>query len=114
MVSVGVWWRVLVLDGECWMVSVGVGWRVLVLDGRALNEARSADGSCLGAEDEGRLSLQISLSERGERPAHLDKLKPYVLENIMVLLVLPPPEGVAYPKIGVYMLNAGVKQLFVK
>ncbi|XP_060773092.1 transmembrane protein 131-like isoform X2 [Neoarius graeffei] len=71
-------------------------------------------GSCFGAEDEGRLSLQISLSERGERPAHLDKLKPYVLENIMVLLVLPPPGGVAYPKIGVYMLNSGVKQLFVK
>ncbi|XP_060720169.1 transmembrane protein 131-like isoform X1 [Tachysurus vachellii] len=71
-------------------------------------------GSCFGAEDEGRLSLQISLSERGERPAHLDKLKPYVLENIMVLLILPPPEGVAYPKIGVYMLNSGVKQLFVK
>ncbi|KAM9449921.1 transmembrane protein 131-like isoform 3-T3 [Clarias gariepinus] len=72
-------------------------------------------GSCFGAEDEGRLSLQISLSERGERPAHLDKLKPYVLENIMVLLVLPPPGGAAaYPKIGVYMLNSGVKQLFVK
>ncbi|KAG7314166.1 hypothetical protein KOW79_022662 [Hemibagrus wyckioides] len=71
-------------------------------------------GSCFGAEDDGRLSLQISLSERGERPAHLDKLKPYVLENIMVLHVLPPPGGVAYPKIGVYMLNSGVKQLFVK
>ncbi|XP_017316559.1 transmembrane protein 131-like isoform X2 [Ictalurus punctatus] len=71
-------------------------------------------GSCFGAEDEGRLSVQISLSERGERPAHLDKLKPYVLENIMVLLVLPPPGGVSYPKIGVYMLNSGVKQLFVK
>ncbi|KAF5902206.1 transmembrane protein, partial [Clarias magur] len=71
-------------------------------------------GSCFGAEDEGRFSLQISLSERGERPAHLDKLKPYVLENIMVLLDLPPPGGAAYPKIGVYMLNSGVKQLFVK
>ncbi|KAK3507747.1 hypothetical protein QTP70_035010, partial [Hemibagrus guttatus] len=71
-------------------------------------------GSCFGAEHEGRLSLQISLSERGERPAHLDKLKPYVLENIMVMHVLPPPGGVAYPKIGVYMLNSGVKQLFVK
>ncbi|KAF7686899.1 hypothetical protein HF521_015292 [Silurus meridionalis] len=71
-------------------------------------------GLCFGAEDEGRFSLQISLSERGERPAYLDKMKPYVLENIMVLLVLPPPGGAAYPKIGVYMLNSGVKQLFVK
>ncbi|KAI4901851.1 hypothetical protein NFI96_034598, partial [Prochilodus magdalenae] len=80
--------------------------------------------SCFGAEDEGRLSLQISLSEQGERPAHLDKLKPYVLENIMVLLVLPPPGGstsphlfallTADPRIGVYMLNSGVKQLSVK
>ncbi|XP_062865266.1 transmembrane protein 131-like [Trichomycterus rosablanca] len=71
-------------------------------------------GSCFGAEDEGRLSLQISLSERGERSTHLDKLKPYVLENIMVLLILPPSGGAAYPKIGVYMLNSGIRQLFVK
>ncbi|XP_049328514.1 transmembrane protein 131-like isoform X4 [Astyanax mexicanus] len=71
--------------------------------------------SCFGAEEEGRLSLQISLAERGERPAHLDKLKPYVLENIMVLLVLPPLGGATSdPRIGVYMLNSGVKQLSVK
>ncbi|XP_037388774.1 transmembrane protein 131-like isoform X1 [Pygocentrus nattereri] len=70
---------------------------------------------CFGAEEEGRLSLQINLSEQGERPAHLDKLKPYVLENIMVLLVLPPPGGeTPDPRIGVYMLNSGVKQLSVK
>lgn len=50
-----------------------------------------SQGWCLVSE-EGRIALQISLSERGERPTHLDKLKPYVLENIVVLLVLPPPE----------------------
>ncbi|XP_058627783.1 transmembrane protein 131-like isoform X3 [Onychostoma macrolepis] len=69
-------------------------------------------GWCLVSE-EGRIALQISLSERGERLAHLDKLKPYVLENIVVLLVLPPPDAV-YPRIGVFMLNSGVKKLFVK
>lgn len=42
--------------------------------------------------EEGRIALQISLSERGVGPTHLDKLKPYVLENIVVLLVLPSPE----------------------
>ncbi|XP_051558414.1 transmembrane protein 131-like isoform X2 [Myxocyprinus asiaticus] len=70
-------------------------------------------GGCLVSE-EGRIALQISLSERGERPTHLDKLKPYVLENIMVLLVLPPPGNSVYSRIGVYMLNSGVKKLFVK
>lgn len=71
-------------------------------------------GWCLVSE-EGRIALQISLSERGERPTHLDKLKPYVLENIVVLLVLPPPEdAVSDPRIGVFMLNSGVKKLFVK
>ncbi|XP_051560942.1 transmembrane protein 131-like isoform X1 [Myxocyprinus asiaticus] len=69
---------------------------------------------CLVSE-EGEIALQISLSERGERPTHLDKLKPYVLENIMVLLVLPPPgDSVSDPRIRVYMLNSGVKKLFVK
>ncbi|XP_073698258.1 transmembrane protein 131-like [Garra rufa] len=71
-------------------------------------------GWCLVSE-EGRIALQISLSEKGERPNHLDKLKPYVLENIVVLLVLPPPEdAVSDPRIGVFMLNSGVKKLFVK
>ncbi|XP_076872623.1 transmembrane protein 131-like isoform X2 [Brachyhypopomus gauderio] len=72
-------------------------------------------GSCFEAEKDGHLSLQISLSERGEKPAHLDKLKPYVLENIMVLLVLLPQDGtVADPRIRVYMVNTGARQLFVK
>ncbi|XP_016430638.1 transmembrane protein 131-like isoform X2 [Sinocyclocheilus rhinocerous] len=68
-------------------------------------------GWCLVSE-EGRFALRISLSERGDR--HLDKLKPYVLENIVVLLVLPPPEDAADPRIGVFVLNSGVKQLCVK
>uniref|UniRef100_A0A8C2J2I1 Transmembrane 131 like n=1 Tax=Cyprinus carpio TaxID=7962 RepID=A0A8C2J2I1_CYPCA len=71
-------------------------------------------GWCLVSE-EGRIALQISLSERLERPTHWDKLKPYVLENIVVLLVLPPPEdAVSDPRIGVFMLNSGDKKLFVK
>lgn len=53
----------------------------------------SSQGWCLVSEG-GRIALQISLSERGERPTHLDKLKPYVLENIVVLLVLPSPDAV--------------------
>ncbi|XP_042574116.1 transmembrane protein 131-like isoform X2 [Cyprinus carpio] len=68
-------------------------------------------GWCLVSE-EGRFVLRISLSERGDK--HLDKLKPYVLENIVVLLVLPPPEDAADPRTGVFVLNSGVKQLFVK
>uniref|UniRef100_A0A4W4ETS7 Transmembrane 131 like n=2 Tax=Electrophorus electricus TaxID=8005 RepID=A0A4W4ETS7_ELEEL len=76
---------------------------------------RNPQGICFQTEKEGRLSLQISLSERGERPAHLDKLKPYVLESIMVLLVLLPQGGTATdPRIGVYMVNSGSRQLFVK
>ncbi|XP_039549868.1 transmembrane protein 131-like isoform X5 [Pimephales promelas] len=69
-------------------------------------------GWCLVSEG-GRIALQISLSERGERPTHLDKLKPYVLENIVVLLVLPSPDA-DNPRIEVFMLNSGVKKLFVK
>ncbi|TKS68446.1 Transmembrane protein 131-like [Collichthys lucidus] len=42
-------------------------------------------GSCLQSEE--RLSLQINLSAHGDRPADLDKLKPYVIEHILVLLV---------------------------
>lgn len=47
----------------------------------------SSQGSCLQSEE--RLSLQINLSARGDRPADLDKLKPYVIEHILVLLVAP-------------------------
>lgn len=46
-----------------------------------------SQGSCLHSEE--RLSLQINLSTRGDRPADLDKLKPYIIEHILVLLVAP-------------------------
>ncbi|KAJ3615193.1 hypothetical protein NHX12_018761, partial [Muraenolepis orangiensis] len=46
-------------------------------------------GSCL--QSEASLSLQIDLSERGEPPGDLDKLKPYILEHILVLLMAPAP-----------------------
>lgn len=46
-----------------------------------------SQGSCLQSEE--RLSLQINLSARGDQPADLDKLKPYVIEHILVLLVAP-------------------------
>lgn len=71
-------------------------------------------GSCLQSEE--HLSLQINLSARGDRPADLDKLKPYVIEHIVVLLMAPTagPAAAGEPKIGVYMLNSGAKKLFVK
>ncbi|KAM4604313.1 transmembrane protein 131-like isoform 2-T2 [Polymixia lowei] len=71
-------------------------------------------GSCLQSEE--RLSLQINLSERSERPADLDKLKPYVIEHILVLLMAPAAGrgAVGEPKIGIYMLNSGGKKLYVK
>lgn len=47
----------------------------------------SVQGSCLQSEE--HLSLQINLLARGDRPADLDKLKPYVIEHILVLLVAP-------------------------
>ncbi|XP_070834113.1 transmembrane protein 131-like isoform X1 [Chaetodon trifascialis] len=74
----------------------------------------SPQGSCLQSEE--RLSLQINLSARGDRPADLDKLKPYVIEHILVLLVAPAAgqAAVGEPKIGVYMLNSGSKKLDVK
>ncbi|XP_026215381.1 transmembrane protein 131-like isoform X2 [Anabas testudineus] len=74
----------------------------------------SPQGSCLQSEE--RLSLQINLSARGDRPADLDKLKPYIIEHILVLLVAPTAgqAAVGEPKIGVYMLNSGGKKLYVK
>ncbi|XP_023273181.1 transmembrane protein 131-like [Seriola lalandi dorsalis] len=71
-------------------------------------------GSCLQSEE--RLSLQINLSARGDRPTDLDKLKPYVIEHILVLLVAPTDgeAAVGEPKIGVYMLNSGGKKLYIK
>lgn len=55
----------------------------LVCDRRALPVP--SQGSCFQSEE--RLSLQINLSARGDRPADLDKLKPYIIEHILVLLV---------------------------
>nr|XP_020469976.1 transmembrane protein 131-like [Monopterus albus] len=74
----------------------------------------SPQGSCLKSEE--RLSLQINLSTRGDQPADLDKLKPYIIEHILVLLVAPTagPSTVGDPKIGVHMLNSGGKKLYVK
>ncbi|XP_029949693.1 transmembrane protein 131-like isoform X2 [Salarias fasciatus] len=74
----------------------------------------SPQGSCLQSEE--RLSLQINLSARGDRPADLDKLKPYVIEHILVLLVAPSAQQAAIgeAKIGVYMINSGGKKLHVK
>ncbi|XP_068445189.1 transmembrane protein 131-like isoform X1 [Clinocottus analis] len=71
-------------------------------------------GSCLQSEE--RLSLQINLSAHGDRPTDLDKLKPYIIEHILVLLMAPAagPAAVGEPKIGVYMLNSGGKKLCVK
>lgn len=53
-----------------------------------------SQGSCLQSEE--RLSLQINLSARGDQPADLDKLKPYVIEHILVLLVAPAAEQDAF------------------
>ncbi|XP_069545848.1 transmembrane protein 131-like isoform X2 [Brachyistius frenatus] len=76
--------------------------------------SNSPQGSCLQSEQ--RLNLQINLSARGDRPADLDKLKPYVIEHILVLLVAPSAGQAALgeAKIGVYMLNSGGKKLYVK
>ncbi|CAL8330823.1 unnamed protein product [Lota lota] len=71
-------------------------------------------GSCLQSETS--LSLHINLSERGDRPGDLDKLKPYILEHILVLLMAPAPgpSSAGDPKIGIYMLNSGGKKLYIK
>lgn len=47
----------------------------------------SSQGSCL--QNEERLSLQINLSARGDQPADLDKLKPYIIEHILFVLIAP-------------------------
>ncbi|XP_056136082.1 transmembrane protein 131-like isoform X2 [Lampris incognitus] len=74
----------------------------------------SPQGSCLQSEE--RLTLQINLSERSERPADLDKLKPYITEHILVVLMAPAPgrATLGEPKIGVYMLNSRGKKLYIK
>ncbi|XP_070772139.1 transmembrane protein 131-like [Enoplosus armatus] len=76
--------------------------------------SNNPQGSCLQSEE--RLSLQINLSARGDRPTDLDKLKPYVIEHILVLLVAPTAgqAAVGEPKIGVSMLNSGGKKFYVK
>uniref|UniRef100_A0AAZ3S0P4 Transmembrane protein 131-like n=1 Tax=Oncorhynchus tshawytscha TaxID=74940 RepID=A0AAZ3S0P4_ONCTS len=62
------------------------------------------------------LNLQIRLSEHTERPADMDKLKPYVIEHILVLLVAPATDAVTPRElnIGICMLNSGGKKLYVK
>ncbi|XP_041640880.1 transmembrane protein 131-like isoform X2 [Cheilinus undulatus] len=74
----------------------------------------SPQGSCLQSEE--RLSLQINLSARGDRPADLDKLKPYVIEHILVLLMAPTagPAAVGELRLGVYLLNSGGKKFYIK
>ncbi|XP_061769349.1 transmembrane protein 131-like isoform X3 [Nerophis ophidion] len=70
-------------------------------------------GSCLQSDE--RLSLQINLSARGDQPADLDKLKPYVIEHILLLLVVPAAgQAAVEPKIRVHMQNSGSKRLYVK
>ncbi|XP_035274795.1 transmembrane protein 131-like isoform X1 [Anguilla anguilla] len=69
-------------------------------------------GSCFAAE---KLTARISLSERGERRRDLERLKPYVIENIMVLFVMSSGgNGLREPRIKIYMLNSGAEKLFVK
>lgn len=68
----------------------------------------SPEGSCLQSEE--RLILQINLSAHGDRPTDLDKLKPYVIEHILLLIAHTAGE----PKLGVYMLNSGGKKLDIK
>ncbi|XP_077380651.1 transmembrane protein 131-like isoform X2 [Festucalex cinctus] len=74
----------------------------------------NSQGSCLHSDE--RLSLQMDLSTRGEQPADLDKLKPYVIEHILLLLMVPAAgqAAVGEPKLGVYMQNSGSKRLYIK
>ncbi|XP_057699760.1 transmembrane protein 131-like isoform X4 [Corythoichthys intestinalis] len=74
----------------------------------------SSQSSCLQSEE--HLSLQMDLSARGDQPADLDKLKPYVIEHIQLLLMVPTAgqAAVGEPKIGVYMQNSGSKRLYIK
>ncbi|XP_017264107.1 transmembrane protein 131-like isoform X2 [Kryptolebias marmoratus] len=74
----------------------------------------SPQGSCL--QNEERLSLQINLSARGDQPADLDKLKPYIIEHILFALVAPAvgPASFEDAKIEVFMLNSGGKKLYIK
>ncbi|XP_056442409.1 transmembrane protein 131-like isoform X4 [Gadus chalcogrammus] len=78
------------------------------------NLLNKPQGSCLQSDTS--LSLHINLSERGDRPGDLDKLKPYILEHILVLLKAPAPgpSSAGEPKIGIYMLNSGGKKLYIK
>ncbi|KAF7223490.1 KIAA0922-like protein [Nothobranchius furzeri] len=69
-------------------------------------------GSCL--QNQERLSLQMNLSARDDQPADLDKLKPYVIEHILFVLVVPPPATLGDAKLEVYMINSGGKKLYIK
>ncbi|KAJ8385187.1 hypothetical protein AAFF_G00192380 [Aldrovandia affinis] len=70
-------------------------------------------GSCFLAEE--KLVVKISLSERGEKHSGLERFKPYVIENIIVLFEMPSEgNGLWEPKMNIYMLNSGGKKLHVK
>ncbi|KAJ8382693.1 hypothetical protein SKAU_G00034710 [Synaphobranchus kaupii] len=70
-------------------------------------------GSCLLTEE--KLVVKISLSERGEKHTGLERFKPYVIENIMVLFqITSGSSGLWEPKINIYMLNSGGKKLYAK
>nr|XP_015200139.1 PREDICTED: transmembrane protein 131-like isoform X3 [Lepisosteus oculatus] len=61
-----------------------------------------------------KLVMHISLSERGEKRADLEKLKQYILENIMVVFIFSEENGLWEPLINIFILNSGVKHLYVK
>ncbi|XP_036407432.1 transmembrane protein 131-like isoform X2 [Megalops cyprinoides] len=70
-------------------------------------------GSCFLSEE--RLAVRISLAERGDKHTGLERFKPYVIENIMVLFEIPSAgSGLWEPRMNIYMLNSGVKKLYVK
>ncbi|KAJ8269521.1 hypothetical protein COCON_G00121280 [Conger conger] len=72
-----------------------------------------AQGSCLLTDE--KLVVKISLSERGEKHTGLERFKPYVIENIVVLFEITSGRGgLREPKINIYMLNSGGKKLYVK
>ncbi|XP_066574073.1 transmembrane protein 131-like isoform X2 [Amia ocellicauda] len=73
---------------------------------------RHPQGLCFRTEQ--KLSVQISLLERGEhRHADLEKMKQYVQEHTMVLFLISTGHGWE-PQINIYVLNSGFRHLHVK
>ncbi|XP_035282207.1 transmembrane protein 131-like isoform X1 [Anguilla anguilla] len=69
--------------------------------------------SCLLTDE--KLVVKISLSERGEKHTGLERFKPYVIENIVVLFEITSGRSRLWePKMNIYMLNSGGKKLYVK